>query len=154
MRNAVSIMNYTSTIKDRSRWPLAETADTLLLLFSLSTSCVSSAITAQERCKMSDVSQTMRCSLTCFSLRRTNAPSARPVSSASTRWTVEIEVDLSNHASILSVTVAGLNAWKKGKGRIVCFVQGAIHRQTLLLMPGLRSSLVRQTKLRPLTHPN
>ena len=131
-----------------------ETGVTVLLLSSPSTNCDSSATMAPERDKMNPTSQTMRCSLICCSLITTDAPTARLVFSASTRWTVEIEVDLSNHASILSVTVAGLNAWKKGKGRIVCFVQGAIHRQTLLLMPGLRSSLVRQTKLRPLTHPN
>jgi hypothetical protein len=154
MRNAVSILTYTSTIKDRSRWPLAETADTLLLLFSLSTNCVSSAIMAQERCKMSCVSQTMRCSLTCFSLRRTNAPSARPVSSASTRWTVEIKVYLFNHASILSVTAAGLNVWKKGTGRTVCFAHRAIPHQILVLTSEPKNSLVQQMKLRRLTHPN
>jgi hypothetical protein len=148
------MMTYTSTIRDRCRWPLAGTANTLLLLFSPSTNCDSSATMAPGGHKTDCTGQTMRCSLICCSLKRTYAPSARSVSSTSTRWGAEMAVCSFNRASILSVTAAGLNMRRKGEGKTVCFVHRAISHQILLPISTPESSLARRMELRSLIHPN
>lgn len=145
---------YTSIIKNRFRWLLVAMEDTRRLLFSPSTNCDSSVTMDLGEHKMNSMDQTMRGSLICCSLKETHVLIVGSASFASTQRRAGIEVCLSGHAAILFVTAAGHGVWRKGKERVVCFVQRAMPHQTLLPISVPQDFPMRPTKLRSLIHPN